>query len=119
MTFESQILRDASEGQICVRCGNTESVVGAHYTGVRRLAYGGGHGKKCHDFLTADLCGACHHFMDTLSRDKGRAYEHSELFLHFIVLTLERRFVQGVIVVRGQREPRMKALAKIVPRRHA
>lgn len=119
MTFESQQLRDASEGQLCVRCGKTEGVVGAHYTGCRRLAYGGGLGKKVHDFLTADLCPVCHQYMDTLSRDKDRAFLHSEEFLHFIVLTLERRFVQGAVVVKGAREPRIEKLSKIVPRRIA
>jgi hypothetical protein len=117
VTFESQKLRDASEGQSCVRCGNAVDVVGAHYTGVRRGSYGGGLSKKVHDFLTADLCPACHLIMDTLSRDKELAFIHSEEFLHLIVLTLERRFVHGVIVVKGQREPRLERLSKIVPRR--
>lgn len=117
MTFQSQKLRDASEGQICVRCGETRGVVGAHYTGVRRLAYGGGLGKKVHDFLTADLCQACHLLMDTTSRDKELAFLHSEEFLHLIVLTLERRFVQEVVVVKGQRESKPERLSKIVPRR--
>lgn len=119
MSFESQILRDASEGQICVRCGKIEGVCGCHYTGARRLLYGGGMGIKVHDFLIADLCPACHRYMDTLSRDKERAFLHSEEFLHYIVLTQERRFVQGIIVVRGAREPRVERLAKIVPRRLA
>lgn len=84
---------------------------------MRRLAYGGGFGRKVHDFLTADLCPACHRFMDTLSRDKATSYVHIELFLHFIVLTIERRFVQGVVIVRGQREPRPHKIPKILPRR--
>jgi hypothetical protein len=37
--------------------------------------------------------------MDSLSRDKAKKWEHSEEFQHYIILTLERRFVQGVIVV--------------------
>ena len=119
MTFESQILRDASDGQACIRCGKFEGVVGAHYTGIRRLSYGGGYSKKVHDFLTADLCPECHQWMDTLSRRKTKAYLHSEEFLHMIVLTLERRFVQGTIIVKGAREPHIEVLPKIVPRRFA
>lgn len=38
-----------------MRCGNSNNVVGCHYTGVRRLAYGGGFGQKVHDFLTAGI----------------------------------------------------------------
>jgi hypothetical protein len=84
-----------------VRCGNTEGVVGAHYTGIRRLAFGGGFGIKVHDFLIADLCQECHRYMDTLSRKKdGKAeWLHSEEFLYYIALTWERRFIQGVIAV--------------------
>ena len=114
MTYESQKLRDASEGQVCVRCGSNDNVVGCHYTGVRRLAYGGGFGQKVHDFLIADLCQECHKFLDTLSRSKTRRWEHSEEFQHCILLTLERRFVQGIIVVKGGT---VDALPKVVPRR--
>jgi len=41
--------------------------------------------------------------MDQLSRDKSKRWEHSEEFHHYIALTLERRFVQGVVVVKGAR----------------
>lgn len=99
MTFECKKLRDASKGQTCVRCGSFKNVVGCHYTGARRLSYGGGYGQKVHDFLTADLCDDCHVYMDRLSRDKSKKWEHSEEFQHYIILTIERRFVQGVIVV--------------------
>jgi hypothetical protein len=114
VTYESQKLRDASEGQVCVRCGSSDNVVGCHYTGVRRLAYCGGFGQKVHDFLTADLCQECHKFLDTLSRSKTHRWEHSEEFQHCILLTLERRFIQGIIVVKGGT---IDALPKLVPRR--
>jgi hypothetical protein len=117
VTYESQKLRAASEGQVCVRCGASDNVVGCHYTGVRRLAYGGGFGQKVHDFLTADLCQECHKFLDSLSRSKVRRWEHSEEFQHCILLTLERRFVQGIIVVKGQGV--VDAIPKLVPRRLA
>lgn len=103
MTFRCPKLLKASNGQVCVRCGKTEGVVGAHYTGVRRLRLGGGYGIKVHDFLTADLCQECHHWMDTLSREKESRYGHSEEFFYYIALTWERRFVQGTIVVAQNR----------------
>lgn len=99
MTFRSPKLLKASKDQACVRCGKTEGVVGAHYTGVRRLRLGGGYGIKVHDFLTADLCQECHTYMDTISREKEKRYGHSEEFFYYIALTLERRFVQSVVVV--------------------
>lgn len=114
MTFESQKLRDASEVQVCVRCGNTEGVCGCHYTGMRRLAYGGGYGIKVHDFLTADLCQECHRHMDTLSRSKLMKVEHSEEFQHYVILTLERRFLQGIIIVKGQRYETLQSTPRVV-----
>lgn len=99
MTFRSPALLKASRDQCCVRCGRTIGVVGAHYTGVRRLQLGGGYGIKVHDFLTADLCQECHSYMDTISREKEKRYGHSEEFFYYIALTWERRFLQGRIVV--------------------
>lgn len=99
MTFRSRKLLDASNGQACVRCGKTSGVVGAHYTGVRRLKLGGGYAIKVHDFLTADLCQECHTYMDTISREKEKRYGHSEEFFYYIALTLERRFLQGTMCV--------------------
>jgi hypothetical protein len=117
--FESQKLRDAPNGKPCVRCGaRRETTVGAHYTGMRRGSYGGGLSQKCWDFCLADLCDMCHEWMDRLSRDKSRAIEHSEEFQHLIILTIARRFDEGVIVVVGQREKKYKPPSKIVPRRN-
>ena len=99
MTFRSAKLLRASKDQVCVRCGKTDGVVAAHYTGVRRLKLGGGYGIKVHDFLTADLCQECHYYMDTLSREKEKRYGHSEEFFYYIALTFERRFLQGTLVV--------------------
>lgn len=99
MTFRSPKLLASSRDQVCVRCGKTHGVIGAHYTGVRRLKLGGGYGIKVHDFLTADLCQECHVWMDTLSREKEKRYGHSEEFFYYIALTWERRFLQGTIVV--------------------
>lgn len=99
MTFRSPKLLKSSRDQCCVRCGKTDGVIGAHYTGVRRLKLGGGYGIKVHDFLTADLCQECHLYMDTLSREKEKRYGHSEEFFYYIALTWERRFLQGIVVV--------------------
>lgn len=108
MTFECKALRDAAEGEFCVRCGHrSPTVVGAHYTGVRRGSYGGGLGQKVHDFCIADLCGECHLWMDTLSRNKNARWEHSELFQHYILLTLAKRFDAGVIRVAHRSEAKV------------
>jgi hypothetical protein len=101
MKFESQKLLDAARDQPCVRCGIQDgTVVGCHYTGARRHAYGGGLSIKVWDFLIAHLCANCHRYMDTLSRDKYKAWEHSEEFLHVIALTLAQLFERGIIIVK-------------------
>lgn len=101
MTFESPKLRKAAKGRSCVRCNREDdTVVGAHYSGVRRLSYGGGYGIKVHDFLIAHLCGNCHREMDLLCRDKEKKWLHSEEFLHYIVLTLARLFEEGTVGVK-------------------
>jgi hypothetical protein len=93
-------LRDAARDQSCVRCGAHDgTVVGAHYTGARRLSLGGGFGKKVHDLFIADLCADCHRLMDSESRDKATKWEHSEEFLFLILQTIGRRLEQGVITV--------------------
>jgi len=107
VTFRSAALLKAARDESCVRCGSTVCVVGAHYTGARRLAYGGGYGIKVHDFLIAHLCQQCHEYLDRLFREAGenkeRLWEHSEEFLHLIAITLIRLFARGVIVVKGAR----------------
>jgi len=91
-------LRAAAQGQRCVRCGrNDETVVLCHYTGARRLAFGGGLGIKVKDLAGAHMCSRCHSEMDTLSRDKERKWEHSEEFLYLCMLTVLRLAEQGEI----------------------
>lgn len=111
-----QILRDAARGQNCIRChGGDETVVGAHYTGVRRSAYGGGLGRKVHDIVMAHLCDKCHIWMDQLQRADSRnelpegfedslKWMHSEEFLHLCILTVIRLLDQDVLVVKGKRK---------------
>jgi hypothetical protein len=101
MTYRCHKLREAAKGRACVLCGkNDGTVIGAHYTGVRRGAYGGGLGIKVHDFLIAHLCADCHRELDTLSRSKDDRWEHSEQFHHLIALTLARLFNDGTIRVK-------------------
>lgn len=83
-------LTKLAKDQSCVRCGSREGVVLCHYTGVRRLAYGGGYGIKVRDIAGAHMCGRCHEDMDRLSRSKERKWEHSEEFLHLCMLTIIR-----------------------------
>lgn len=98
MTFRCAPMLRLSKGETCVRCGsNASTVVGAHYTGVRRGDYGGGLGIKVHDFCVADLCADCHSRMDTLSRDKEGRWGHSEEFQHYVLLTLAKRFESGAL----------------------
>lgn len=110
MTFRCRALLDMSRGETCVRCDRPrEDVVGAHYTGVRRLDYGGGHSIKVHDFIVADLCGDCHTYMDTLSRDKEGRWGHSEEFQHYVILTLAKRFERGQIRIARKSEAKTEA----------
>ena len=100
MTFRSRKLLDADAGKPCVRCGCEDgTIVPAHYTGVRRNAFGGGLGIKVADILTARLCRKCHEWIDTLSRDKEDRWEHSEEFLTLIALTIVKRLEEGILVI--------------------
>lgn len=99
-----QILRDAAKGQRCIRCGShDDTVVGAHYTGFRRLAYGGGLGRKVHDLAMAHLCQRCHEWMDRLSRNKEDKVIHSEEFNHLCLLTILRLYEQNILLIKGQK----------------
>lgn len=111
MSFRSRAMLNLSKGETCVRCNIAlPSVVPAHYTGVRRGAYGGGMGIKVHDFCVADLCGGCHEYMDRLSRDKEGRWGHSEEFLHYVILTLAKRFTRDQIrIARKNEAPQTEA----------
>lgn len=91
-------LRAAAQGQRCIRCNrDDETVVLCHYTGARRLSYGGGFGIKVRDIVGAHMCSRCHLQMDQLSRDKNHKWEHSEEFLHLCMLTILRLAEQGEV----------------------
>lgn len=99
-----QILRDAARDQDCIRCRAKDgTVVGAHYTGARRGAYGGGLGRKVHDLVMAHLCYKCHQEMDQLSRKSTDKWLHSEEFQHLVILTILRLYEQGIFLVKGER----------------
>lgn len=101
---EIPILRKAAKGASCIRCNaKDETVVGAHYTGARRLAYGGGLGKKVHDLVIAHLCQRCHAWMDQLSRLKEDKWLHSEEFQHVVLLTILRLYEDGLLLVKGEK----------------
>lgn len=98
--FRSPKLLASANGKPCVKCGRlVEGVIAAHYTGVRREAFGGGFGIKCSDLIHARLCQECHLEMDTLSRDKDSRYDHSEQFLTLCALTLIQLVHEGELVV--------------------
>lgn len=100
-------MRDGAKGQSCVRCGRiVDTVVGAHYQGLRASWYGKGKSIKPTDLAIADLCDLCHSHFDGYGNTKHKlTYEQkvdlSEEFLHCILLTLHRRVSQGVITVKG------------------
>jgi len=99
--FRSPKLLASANGKPCVKCKRQiEGVVAAHYTGVRREAFGGGLGIKCSDLIHARLCQECHLEMDTLSRNKDLKYDHSEQFLTLCGLTLIQLVHEGELGVR-------------------
>lgn len=89
-------LRNASNGRSCVRCGvEDETIVRAHYTGLRQHVFGKGMSQKCDDHVSADLCYGCHKYFDIDTEYKS--IEKSEEFLTLCMLTLRRDFDEGVI----------------------
>ena len=101
--IRSKAILSAARDQSCVNCGvNDETIVSAHYTGMRSHAFGKGTGHKCHDLFVADLCHKCHKAFD---EGGAGSYEiridKSEQFLYLICQTLLRRVDQGVITIKG------------------
>lgn len=91
-------LRAAANGQPCIRCYAQDGTIClAHYCGPRQHDYGKGRGIKGEDAAGADLCVRCHQYFDNY--ESGNTVERSEEFLHLCMLTVIRRFRQGVIRV--------------------
>lgn len=106
-TIRSKAMLSAARGQHCINCGaRDDTVVAAHYTGLRAHQYGKGTSHKPHDLLVADLCMKCHssfdlHTQPSLFKGLEKKIDLSEQFLHLIIKTLLRRIDQGVITVKG------------------
>tara|TARA_Y100000114_G_C11754264_1_gene326017 strand:+ start:113 stop:448 length:336 start_codon:yes stop_codon:yes gene_type:complete len=100
--IRSKKLLSASRGASCVNCGvRDETVVSAHYQGLRAHSYGKGKGQKPHDILVADLCHRCHSKFDNYQMGSGeginKQIDQSEQFQHLILMTIIRRINEGVI----------------------
>jgi hypothetical protein len=95
-------LRDAANGQACVRCGKQDdTVVLCHYSGPYQHKFGKGTGIKGHDAAAADLCSQCHQFFDEYRSEVSEQWrlERSEEFLAACLLTVIRRIQQGILKV--------------------
>jgi len=105
-TIRNKKLLAAANGQRCVNCGvKDDTVVAAHYQGIRAYLLGKGKGTKPHDLCVADLCAACHRKFDnyeisTMSTKYLRQIDQSEQFLYCIMQTLIRRHEAGILDVK-------------------
>jgi hypothetical protein len=93
-------LREAANGQSCVRCGaQDETVVLAHYSGPWQHRFGKGKGIKGNDAAGADLCYRCHTDLDEYqtAEDEVSSLRRSEEFLACCLLTVIRRIQKGVL----------------------
>lgn len=54
-------LRKSARGQECMNCGRlTDTVILAHYSGLRQHSFGKGRGIKGDDYMAAGQCLECH-----------------------------------------------------------
>ena len=100
--IRSKKLLSSARGESCVNCGaRDDTVISAHYQGLRSSSYGKGKGQKPHDILVADLCHKCHTAFDQYDYGEGddfqKKIDRSEQFQHAILLTIIRRIREGVI----------------------
>jgi len=63
----------------------------------KAIGFGGGTGYKCPDFLIGDVCVECHARLDS-----GSWRNDHQTRMRIFALTIERRFHQGLLVVRGE-----------------
>ena len=110
MMIRSRKLLNAAKGEPCICCSvRDDTVVAAHYQGLRSHLLGKGTGMKPHDICVAHLCARCHILFD--STRAGGADQHvdpyirkivsSEEFLTDIVLTIIKLIQQGKLVIHG------------------
>tara|TARA_R100000935_G_C2768534_1_gene136683 strand:+ start:213 stop:545 length:333 start_codon:yes stop_codon:yes gene_type:complete len=100
--IRSEKLLSAAKEATCVNCGiRDDTIVAAHYQGLRSHLYGKGKGQKPHDICTADLCHKCHRAFDNYEVGEGsdiqKKIDASEQFQHLILQTIIRRINEGVI----------------------
>jgi len=107
MTIRSKAYLNGAEGQACVHCGvRDDTVVAAHYQGIRAQLLGKGKGTKPHDILcVADLCAKCHSKFDSYqvsgySDQYMKKVDASEQFLWCCLVTAQRRFQQGILTIK-------------------
>ena len=97
---------EGAKGQACVNCGcRDETVVAAHYQGIRSHEFGKGKIGRASVGKEADLCHKCHQAFDSYmgSSYENRQYrriDNSEQFLTNIIRTIIRRIDQGIIEVK-------------------
>jgi hypothetical protein len=92
-----------AKGQPCAFRGPTcngdpATTVFAHLNGA---AYGKGMGQKAHDIAGADMCGACHAYVDTGHGTRplmGEAEFHAALLVA-VIRTIVNRARRGIIIV--------------------
>lgn len=94
--FDSKALREGARDTFCVLHPGVPTHSCAHLpTG--EIGFGGGVALKCPDYLIADACQPCHFKLDhgEWRRDLGMRWK-------FHILTMQRRFDQGILIVRGE-----------------
>lgn len=97
--YESKKLLKAACGAPCMCCGaQSQTVVGAHYTGLRQHDFGKGRGIKCSDSYCAFLCIDCHRLFD--NPEQHKSIEASEAFLLAIVKTHHWLLCNNVMVIK-------------------
>jgi len=99
-------LLTGANDQRCVNCGvKDDTVVAAHYQGIRAQLLGKGKGIKPHDLCVADLCADCHRKFDNyevsaMSTKYLRQIDQSEQFMYCVMQTLIRRYKAGILDVK-------------------
>lgn len=90
--FRSEKLRAYANGQACVCCGAQDGTVVLAHLPMQGISPGGS--SKCDDFVSAFLCGRCHH-----EADHGEY--RTDVFWRYQmnVRTLKRLFVNGKVRV--------------------
>lgn len=114
-------LRKYAEGKPCtirvptVCNGDWSTTVLAH---LRKIDISGS-GMKASDLLAAFACSSCHDYVDGRTQSAASYDERRLLLLDGIVRTQCWLIERGILVAKGDREPRVERVSKILPRRLA